>query len=338
MKFSVGLPTCLEGMMYPVPFAEAEDLLKVAIAAEELGYYGVMGNDHMTTQTYVRQSFPLPPRFYEPLITYAYLAARTTRIRLITGVIVLPMRSPVVLAKQISTLDLLSRGRLVLGVGVGAYREEFEALFPEAHRSMNRGEMLVEGIQALRALFSEDTVTFHGKYFSFRNVQMYPKPLQQPLPVLVGGNSPEQPVRAGRLADGWLPAVLSPEEVQRGVAAMSAAAKEAGRDPAALEVAPQFAVSIARDHNEAVQRLLSSQLFRHLESLKRSTLKNQDLAHFEERNLVGTPQEVRQRLEQYRKAGVTHCSGLLFAADDLPSYLDQMQLFAREVMPYFLEE
>jgi probable F420-dependent oxidoreductase len=338
MKFSIGLPTCLEGMMYPVPFAEPEDLLRVAVAAEELGYYGVMGNDHMTTQRYVRQSFQRPPRFYEPLITYAYIAAHTSRIKLITGVIVLPMRSPVVLAKQVATLDVFSGGRVVLGVGVGAYREEFEALFPQAHRSMNRGQMLVEGLEALSILFCQDTASYRGRYFSFQDVQMYPKPLQDPLPILVGGNSPEQPIRAGRLAHGWLPAVLSPEEVAAGAAAMVRAAREAGRDHLSLEVAPQFAVSIASDHDTAVERLLSSQLYRHLESLKGSTLKGQDLADFERRNLVGTPQEVRRRLEEYRSAGVTHCSGMLFAADDIPTYLKQMELFAKEVMPEFLEK
>src|ERR1700721_3006193 len=126
---SAGLPTGMEGMMYPIPFSEPEAVLRVARHAERLGYHSVWGNDHMTTQNYVRAEFPTPPRFWEPLITYAWLAAATTTLRFGTGILVLPMRRDIVVtAKQIATLDHLSGGRLEIGVGIGAYREEFEAL------------------------------------------------------------------------------------------------------------------------------------------------------------------------------------------------------------------
>ena len=99
MNFGVHIPTCIEGMMYPVPFAKPSDILPTALLCEKLGYDSVWGNDHMTTQRYVQAEFADPPNFYEPLIVFTYVAARTTRLRLATGIIVLPMRNMPVLAK-----------------------------------------------------------------------------------------------------------------------------------------------------------------------------------------------------------------------------------------------
>ena len=115
--------------MYPVPFARPEDVVPTAQLAERVGFDSVWGNDHMTTQRYVQREWPTPPNFYEPLIAFTYVAARTERIKLATGIIVLPMRTMPVLAKQVATLDQLSGGRVILGVGTGAYREEYEALY-----------------------------------------------------------------------------------------------------------------------------------------------------------------------------------------------------------------
>src|SRR5207237_5220997 len=114
--------------------------------------------------------------------------------------------------------------------------------------------LVEEGIQALRRLFTERRVTFEGAYVRFRDVECYPKPLQASLPIWAGGNAPEVRRRAGELADGWLPAVLSPEEVAGGVEEIRRAAEGAGRDPAGIEIAPQFAVSIGRTREEAVRR------------------------------------------------------------------------------------
>ena len=109
---SAGLPTGMEGLTYPIPFSSPETLIRIAQHAEKLGYHSVWGNDHMTTQHYVREEFPVPPRFWEPLMTYAFIAADTTTLRFGTGVLVLPMRRDiVVLAKQIATLDHFSGGR-----------------------------------------------------------------------------------------------------------------------------------------------------------------------------------------------------------------------------------
>ena len=151
MRFSFGLPTCMEGMMYPVPFASPAQIVELAQHAENLGYHSVWGNDHMTTQRYVRAEYATPPNFWEILITLAYVAAKTTTLGLATGVLVPAMRRDiVVVAKQLATLDQFSGGRLMAGFGIGAYREEFEALQP--NWKVVRGELLEESVQALRLL------------------------------------------------------------------------------------------------------------------------------------------------------------------------------------------
>jgi probable F420-dependent oxidoreductase len=227
---SAGLPTCMEGLTYPIPFSEPSNLLRIARHAERLGYHSVWGNDHMTTQNYVRAEFPTPPRFWEPLITYAWLAAATTTLRFGTGILVLPMRRDiVVIAKQIATLDHLSGGRLEIGVGVGAYREEFDALWPDS--PAHRGEMMEEGVTALQLLFSQREATFAGKYYAFRDVELWPKPLQAHMPIYYGGNSPNHIRRVAQAADGWIPAAMPPDHCARW-------SIDCRRQPRALDATP----------------------------------------------------------------------------------------------------
>ena len=333
MRFGVHIPTCIEGMMYPVPFAKPSDILPTALLCEALGFDSVWGNDHMTTQRYVQQEFVDPPNFFEPLITFSYCAAQTTRLRFATGIIVLPMRNMPVLAKQVATLDQLSGGRLILGVGAGAYREEYEALFPDA-RGVRRGTIVDEGMQALRLLFTERKATFRGSAVHFEEVECFPKPAQDPMPIYAGGNHPEVRRRAGQYGQGWMPAVLSPEEIARGIEDVHRAAAAAGRDGAAIDIAPQFAVSIGRTRDEAHRRFRGSQLFKHLESLKKSTLREQT-GGFEQRNLIGSPEEISERIRVYERAGVTTCSGMLFVAGTVGEMREAIELFGREVLPNF---
>ena len=119
MKFGVELPTCTAGMMHPVPFATAGDVVDIALEAEQLGYHDAGGNDHLSTMAFVRDAWPKPPNYFEPLHTLANIAARTSTLRLTTGIMVLPLREPVLLAKQVATLDQLSHCRVTLGVAVG---------------------------------------------------------------------------------------------------------------------------------------------------------------------------------------------------------------------------
>jgi probable F420-dependent oxidoreductase len=333
LRFGVHIPTCIEGMMYPIPFARPADILPIALLAEELGYDSVWGNDHMTTQRYVQREFVDPPSYYEPLVTFTWVAARTTRLKVCTCVLVLPMRHVVVAAKQVATLDQLSGGRVILGVGTGAYREEYAALFPDA-KDVHRGTIVEEGMQALRQLFTERRVTFRGRYVRFENVECFPKPQQARLPIYAGGNHPEVRRRAGALGDGWLPAVLSPDEIRRGVDDVRRAAERAGRDPSAIDIAPQLVVSIGRTRAEALRRFHGSQLAKHLESLRSTTLREQ-AGGFEDRNLLGSPGEISDRIRAYVEAGVTTLAGMLFVANTVAEFRESMDLFGREVLPNF---
>jgi probable F420-dependent oxidoreductase len=333
LRFGVHIPTCIEGMMYPVPFAKPADILPTALLCERLGYDSVWGNDHMTTQRYVQREFAEPPNYYEPLVTFTYVAARTTRLRFGTGIIVLPMRHMAVLAKQAATLDQLSGGRLTLGVGTGAYREEYEALFPDA-KDIHRGTYVDEGMRALRLLFTERRATCRGRYVKFEEVECFPKPAQDPFPIYAGGNHPEVRRRAGEYGDGWLPAVLSPEEIARGIEDVHRAAAKAGRDGARIDIAPQFAVSIGRTHQEAHARFRASQLYKHLESLRATTLREQT-GGYEQRNLIGSPEEICERVRVYQRAGVTMFPAMLFVANTVPEMQEAIELFGREVLPNF---
>ena len=333
MKVSVGLPTGMEGMMYPVPFARIEDVIAIAVRAEELGYDSVWGNDHMTTQRYVREEFPTPPNFWEILTTYAYIAAKTSRLRMGTGMLVMPMRRDIVVtAKQIATIDQLSGGRLEIGVGVGAYREEFEALHPgwKAHR----GRMVEESLQAFSQLFTDRTATFDGEFYKYRDVEMYPKPVQDPLPLYVGGNNPNAIARTVDYAHGWLPACIEVERLAGAVSTLRELADKKGRDPARIEVAPQFVCYIGKTREEAVERFRQSQMYKHLVSLSQSTLKDQGAVSHEDINLVGTAEEVIAKAKALEAAGATHLLGLYFAANTVDELFEQMQIFAEDVMPH----
>jgi probable F420-dependent oxidoreductase len=330
--FSVGFPTGMEGLTYPIPFSDPESLVVIAQRAEALGYHSIWGNDHMTTQNYVRAEFPVPPRFWEPLVTYAYLAAQTTTLRFGTGVLVLPMRRDIVVtAKQIATLDHLSNGRVEIAVGVGAYREEFEALDPEG--KVHRGDMVEEGVHALQLLFAERSASFDGRYYKFRDVELFPKPKQERLPIYFGGNNPNHLRRTAEAADGWVPAGLPLPKLKSMIGELKSMTEAAGRDFSKLQIAPQYVVHLGRDQDKAVASYKRSQMYKHFESLKKSTLKDQKSTNSEDINLVGSIETVIERASAFREAGVTHFLGLFFAANSVEELLDQMQMFAEEVRP-----
>ncbi len=332
MRVSAGLPTGMEGLTYPIPFSDPENVVRIAVSAEKFGYDSVWGNDHMTTQHYVREEFPVPPRFWEPLMVYSYLASITTRLRFGTGILVTPMRRDIVAtAKQICTLDHFSGGRFELGVGIGAYREEFDAVQPDS--PLQRGDIVEESITAFNKLFSNRVSSFEGRFYRWRDVELYPKPLQKRLPILVGGNNANNIRRAVEQADGWLPAGLHVSQVRKGVATLKEHAERVGRDWREVEVAPQWIVRIETQRPKAIHAFESSQMYKHLVSLRKSTLKDQGDIKMEDSNLVGTPGEIIDKANALREAGVTHLLGLYFAANSVDDLVDQMQRFSEDVMP-----
>jgi len=166
----------------------------------------------------------------DPQIWMAYVAARSSTIKLATGILILPQHNPVICAKQVATLDHLSSGRVILGIGVGWLREEFEALgVPFAER----GARTEEYIHALRALWSMDSPTYEGRFVRFKDAFMRPKPVNGMVPIVIGGHSKAAAARAGRLADGFFPARGASPEL---LATVRDAALAAGRDPAAIEI------------------------------------------------------------------------------------------------------
>ena len=329
-RFGVAAPTATEGMMYPVPFADPEVAVGIALRAEAAGYDSVWANDHVTTQRYVRSEFEGPPRFYDPVAYLAYVAASTDRIRLATCVLVMTFRHVAVAAKQLATLDQLSGGRVVAGLGIGAYREEFEALWPG--RSLHRGDHAAEYIEALRLLWGQRRASFEGDHVSFRDVESHPRPVQGPLPILSGGNSPGSRSRAALLSDGWLPACLTPEEYRAGAADITTMAQEAGRPLRdGFEWALQLVVSVAPTTQAARSRFEASQVHAHLRSLAQSTMRGRLDDDLAARNLIGSFEEVRDAVGRYREAGVGTFAGLLFAADTPEAFVDDMLAFAEEV-------
>ncbi|GIH18887.1 LLM class flavin-dependent oxidoreductase [Rugosimonospora africana] len=336
MKFGIDLPTCLAGMAYPVPFASAEDVVRIALEAEQLGYYDVSGNDHLSTQQYVRQAWSAPPDYFEPLVTLAHIAARTSVVRLGTGILVLPMRDPVLLAKQVATLDQLSGGRVTLAVAVGGYRDEFEAVAPDL-RDASRAALTREGIEALRVLFTDRSSTYRGRYRHFEDVESYPKPVQSPLPIYSGGNVEGSMRRAGQLCEGWLPAKIGPGAVAAGRAKVMEYARKAGRDPSAVTIALQSVVCLADTAEQARERFERSTFDLFRGSLEQTMLQGVDVDTYVADNLIGTPEEVCDKVAAFEKAGLDHFCATLFVADTVEEMLDQVRLFARYVMPAFPE-
>jgi probable F420-dependent oxidoreductase len=332
MRVSAGLPTGMEGLTYPIPFSDPENIIKIAQAAERFGYDSVWGNDHMTTQHYVRAEFPVPPRFWEPLVTYAFVLSNTRTLKVGTGILVLPMRRDIVVtAKQIATLDHFGKGRLEIGVGIGAYREEFDALQPD--NPLQRGDIVDEGVEALRKLFSDRVASFEGKFYRFRDVELWPKTYQPRIPIYIGGNNANNIRRTVAWGDGWLPAGMHVDRLRAGVKTLHEMAEKAGRDPKTIEVCPQFIVHIGKTRAAAVERFRQTQMNKHLISLQKSTLKGQGLATHEDINLIGTAAEVVDKAIAFREAGVTHLLGLYFAVNTVDELLDQMQMFAEQVVP-----
>lgn len=332
-NFGLGIATGTEGLMYPIPYSSARDVVDLSVYAEKLGFHSVWGNDHITAQNYVREEFDnKPPRYYAPLLELAAIAERTTTLKLATALLVIPFRNPLVMAKEIATLDQLSGGRVMLGVGLGAYREEFEAEFGANAEGMVRGEMLDESIEIMHQLFTQDNVTYTGKYYDIQHAQSFPRPVQEPFAFYFGGNSVKGYKRVAKWGTGWLPALLTPAEVKSGVDAITEECAAVGRSIKDIDVAPQISVSIAKTHEEAVARYERSQIYRHSCSLGKSTMKGKDPTDYLNRNLVGSVEEVCEQVERYIEAGVQTFSALIFADNTLEETRDHMAFFSEEII------
>ncbi len=334
MKFGVAIATGTEGLIYPVPFASPKQIVELVKKAEDFGYDSVWPNDHFTIQRYVLDKEKAIPNYYEPLIALAAAASVTKRIQLGTGIVVLPYRDPVLLAKQVATLDQISGGRFILGVGIGAYREEFIGVHPE-WKDKSRAKIMDESLQCLQKLFTEDTASFSGEFFHFENLKVYPKPIQKPLPIYPGGNSEAVMVRVAKYGTGWFPACLSPEAIKARLPRLVSYLEKEGRSLSEIDIAPQVFVSIGRNKEEANKTLENSGLYHHLVSLKASTLKGDSIDTLDDFNLIGSPDDIVEKVKEYKEAGVTHLTGLCFAVNTVEGFAAQMKMFAETVVPAF---
>ncbi len=204
LRYGMQLPVQSQSTIYAEPWeAEAgpEDLLHIARAADRSGFAYLASCDHVGVPR--RLASAMSTVWYDPVATLAFLAAATERIRLLSHVAVVGLRHPLLTAKQYATLDHLSGGRLILGVGAGHVREEFEALGVDFER---RGAVLDESIDALRAALGPDEFPeHHGKLYDFEGLGQRPRPVQDRVPLWVGGSSPAAVRRAALKGDGWLP-------------------------------------------------------------------------------------------------------------------------------------
>jgi probable F420-dependent oxidoreductase len=246
------------------PMADPEVMLRVAQAAEQAGFDSVWTGEHVVLPEPQAPPSPAPPDFpmLDPAVALAYLAAGTERLLLATGIVILPQRNPLVLAKEMASLDVVSKGRLVLGVGAGYLKAEFEALgAPFAER----GAVTDEAIDAMRALWSEEQPRFAGRFFSFSGVNAFPRPVQKPgPPIVVGGFTRPAFRRALLRGQGWYGFAMDVEATRKAVAAIRQLENELERPPAlgrlALMVTPPPAPidrdGVARYAELGIERLI----------------------------------------------------------------------------------
>ena len=315
MEYGFGLPT--RG-----PMAAPQSLATLARTGEELGFAIISVSDHVIIPKAINSTYPYNEsgtfagspsgECLEQLSLLSFLVGVTSSAKLLTSVMVLPHRPPVLTAKMLATIDVLSNGRLIVGCGVGWMREEFEAIGAPSYDE--RGSVGDEYIQVFKELWTSDNPAFEGKYCRFANVAFAPKPVQKPHPpIWTGGESPAALRRAGRLANVWYPIgsnprfpVGTPAQFAAYAARVKRYATEAGRDPSSLD----FAYSANWYNDQQAQTLPDGQ----------------------RRPLTGTPQQIADDIKRYEEVGVRHMMVNL-QGETQAQTLERMQRFADRIMP-----
>ena len=225
------------------PFVEPDAAVELAQAAEASGCESIWTVEHVVVPAGYESQYPYAKDgkmpggsedfdIPDPLIWLSYIAAATDQIRLATGVMIMPQRNPLVTAKAVATLDRLSKGRMILGVGSGWLEEEFDAL---GISFSDRGDRTDEYLEVMKEAWGSDTASYEGKFISFDNVYSRPQPVSRHVPIIVGGHSKRAARRAGELGDGFFPGRGRPEELAALFDHARQCAEQSGRDPDALE-------------------------------------------------------------------------------------------------------
>lgn len=225
------------------PTRQPVDAAVVARQAEALGFDSLWVGEHPIMPVHSASPFPgspdgiIPPTyswFVDPFVALARASAVTSTLRLGTGITLIPERNPLLLAKEVATLDYFSGGRFVFGIGAGWNKEETEIMGGDfAHR----WSQTAEAIAAMKALWANEAAEYHGTYYDFPLVRSHPRPVQQPHPpIFLGGSSPQVFKRTVAYGNGWMPTRSTPESIRRGRAVLNELAQHAGRDPQSIEV------------------------------------------------------------------------------------------------------
>ena len=301
------------------PAAQPDALASIARLGDELGFFCMVMPDHVVQPKSVESQYPYSltgdlhkahesavVERLEQVTTLAFLAGITTQIKLVTSVMIIPYRNPILTAKMLSTLDMLSKGRLILGAGVGWMEEEFELLDTEPFSE--RGAVTNEYLKAFIELWTNDNPQFEGRYVNFSDITFLPKPVQKPYPpIWIGGGSRPAIRRAAQIGDCWHPvgaipaAPLEPEELSENLVLLRSDAEKAGRDPLSIQVSVKAPLYDANEHSGPRRRF------------------------------TGTPDEVCQDVQTYADVGVTHLI-FDFRADSASQTEERMTQFAEQVM------
>lgn len=324
MKFDIALPNCMEGFLVPANFAGPEELVRFAQDAEALGYYAIWGFDFTAPVPELRgpDADEGEPNWYELMISLASLIGVTKTIKLGAGVVIVPLRDPVILAKQSATLDQFSNGRFLLGLGLGGSREEFVTVRPRC-RGAHRGKMLDEKLDALELLLNGDgPVSYAGNYVEFERMELSPKPIQRPLPIYMAAHGEASLRRTAKYGLG--PMVRDPEtpEVLEALGPMLA---EHSRTVSDIDFCVWADLRVERDHDLAVKRYQGSRL-----GWFRRNIPTEDLV---QGHWIGTPEEIADRLVGLKRMGVEHFIVMHTATDDFQDMLEQSEIFAKEIIP-----
>jgi probable F420-dependent oxidoreductase len=273
-------------------------ILETAIVAEELGFRDVWTTDHVIVP---KEDINLHGSILEPLVVLSSIATRTEKIRLGTSVVVLPQRNPILLAKQVATLDHISKGRVILGVGSGWSEKEFSYLGADFAR---RGRILDESIRLLRELWSGRKVTnFSGVFFTIKEGVFAPKPVRQ-IPIWIGGASTRAINRAAEIGDGWLPIGLAPERLAQGI-------------------------QLIRKRRRNVTISLKLNVDFHTGTSSTTTPTGE--RHFV---LNGARKEMIARLEEYEKTGLDHLQ-VAFLSETSGGIIVDMRKFRKDILNSF---
>lgn len=304
------------------PFAQADAFVKIAKHGEDLGYNLLSIGDHIVVPHNITSTYPYSEtgawpgsasgEYHEQLTVLSFLAGQTQTIQLVTSVLIVPHRNPLVAAKQLATLDVLSKGRVVVGIGVGWMREEFEALglppFSE------RGLVTDEYLKIFKEVWTQDNPSFQGAYVQFDQLDFLPKPLQKPHPpIWVGGESGRALRRTARFANGWYPIAANPQFPLSGP----------DQFKAGLERLSSFAEIEGRsiDNFDIVYRVHNYRLHQNNDRQERLPF-------------TGTAEEIATDVRQFEELGTTHMViDFTSASPTLDDLLVQMEAFATQVLP-----